>query len=118
MVVDMEKRLTQAEINITSETSRADRLRDRVDKLELRICYLECERHDYRFMGRIDINKQYQGVYKVLNILLPDYRYTFLCSQCGHTLQLKAEGMSQQQRVALRKLGLLEEVPGDRKAQK
>lgn len=113
MTVDMEKRLTAVE---GDDNHRIDFQRDRITKLELRMAYLECNKHDYRFTGRVDTNKDIMSF--MPSYFLPEYRYTFLCSQCGHTLYLKADALTQQQRVALRKLGLLDEVPGDRKAQK
>jgi hypothetical protein len=103
---------------IQSLEDRTNNQRDQIATLQLRAGYSECGKHDYKFMGRVDSNKQYLGIYKVFQILLPDWRYRFVCTKCSHELLLEPDDMTQSQRDALRKLGLLEDVPGDRKVGK
>jgi hypothetical protein len=90
------------------QRDRANDQRDAIVRLQQRLDHLECDKHNYKYSGRKDINnmsRMYGGI--LAGFLLADYRYMFTCTKCKKEIEVKEKDLSASQRRGLVALGLI-----------
>ncbi len=93
-----------------SNRKRVNSHRDSINRLHLKIGYLECPKHVYKFtrVRNLNENPYYQlWAFPMLG-MLPNNRYVFTCTKCIKEIELKESELSMVQSASLIALGLLE----------
>jgi hypothetical protein len=85
--------------------------RDTIAKLQLKVGYLECPKHVYKYTGKRDLNESPYSIIWASSPMfgmLTDIRFVFTCTECKKEIMLKEADLSANQRASLRTLGILE----------
>jgi hypothetical protein len=109
MTVDLAARADRVDERLRKTQERANDQRDQIVKLQQKVGYLECPKHDYKFDRVLDMNKQFSQMWSrfSLNVLLPDLRYVFICDECKKEIWKTEKELVAVERRSLVTLGLL-----------
>jgi hypothetical protein len=97
--------ITNLEKRVESQRDRANSFRDSLAKVELRLGYLECKKHSYKFSGLRRIGDLTLGGTVMIK---GEQGYVFTCIHCLHEVEKLEKDLTPTQRRALHTLKILE----------